>query len=103
MIASPPVNALALQTDLALDFDLARRLADAAAGACLGECVCLSWFDAATGQECPAHASECHGTCETPGYVEYAMHRGATLRVTLNGGRFVFCFRPLGEFGEAPA
>lgn len=92
------MQSITLETDLELDFDLARRLGDALAGACLGEFVCLSWFDRAAGQESPSHASDCHGSCETPGYLEYAIHRGAELRVALNAGRFVFCFRSLGEF-----
>ncbi len=92
------MKSIGLETELELDFDLAKRLADGVASACLGECICLSWFDQAAGQESPSHASDCHGSCETPGYLEYAIHRGAELRVELKAGRFVFCFRPLGEF-----
>jgi hypothetical protein len=94
------MRSIGLETDLELDFELAQRLADGVASACLGEWIRLSWFDGATGQESPAHASDCHGSCETPGYLEYAIHRGAELRVSLNAGRFVFCFRPLGEFAS---
>jgi Domain of unknown function (DUF5619) len=92
------VKSIGLETELELDFDLAKRIAEGVASACLGEYICLSWFDQAAGQECPSHASDCHGSCETPGYLEYAIHRGAELRVDLKAGRFVFCFRPLGEF-----
>jgi hypothetical protein len=82
------------------DFATAKRLADAVAAQTLDEPVCLSWFDRAAGRESPAHASECHGDCEMPGYVEYAVTRGASLEVVVDGGAFVFCYRPIGEFAD---
>lgn len=60
----------------------------------------MSWYDREKDQESPAHASECHGSCEVPGYVEYAQNRGAELKVVVDDGAFVFCFRPLGEFAD---
>lgn len=81
-----------------LDFAAAKAEADRAAARELAEPVCLSWYDRAAGRESPAHASECHGDCEVPGYVEYAMTRGAELEVVVGGGAYVFCYRPLGEF-----
>jgi|GEM_PF-468361 len=75
-----------------------RRLADAVAGALLAEPVCLAWYDRALRQESPAHASDCHGDCELPGYEEYALTRGAELKVVVNDGAAVFLYRPLGEF-----
>ncbi len=80
------------------DYRVFRRLADAVAGALLAEPVCLSWHDRALGQESPAHASDCHGDCELPGYEEYALSRGAELKVVVNDGAAVFLYRPLGEF-----
>ena len=80
------------------DFATAKRLADAIAAETLDEPVCLSWFDRAADRESPAHASECHGDCEMPGCVEYAVTRGASLEVVVDGGAFVFCYRPIGEF-----
>ncbi len=76
----------------------AKKAADAAAAAALGECTCMAFFDRQAGRESPAHASECHGDCEVPGYEEYAVHRGATLKVVVNRGDYVFLYRPLGEF-----
>lgn len=84
--------------DVPPDYPLSRRLADAVAGALLAEPVCLSWHDRALGQESPAHASDCHGDCELPGYEEYALSRGAELKVVVNDGAAVFLYRPLGEF-----
>lgn len=76
----------------------AKRAADQVAQNTLGECTCMAFFDRKSGRESPAHASDCHGDCEVPGYEEYAIHRGATLKVVVNGGEFVFLYRPLGEF-----
>ena len=81
-----------------MDFATAKAMADTAAEKALEEPVCLSWYDRAHDRESPAHASECHGDCEMPGYVEYAVTRGAELKVVVGDGAFVFCYRPLGEF-----
>ena len=91
--------------DLALDadegFTVAKRVADAAAASVLADPICLAWVDAVSGRESPAHASECHGTCEIPGAVEYARNRGAELEVGVGGGRYIFCYRSPGEFAGA--
>jgi hypothetical protein len=83
-----------------LDFATAKRLADELAAKALDGPICLSWYDRGADRESPAHASECHGDCEMPGYVEYAATRGATLKVVVDGGAFVFCYRPIGEFAD---
>ncbi len=81
-----------------LDFEGARRLADGVAGVLLGEATCLSWYDAERDYEAPAGASECHDGCPTPGYIDYATHRGAELLVEVDDGRFTFCYRSINEF-----
>jgi len=78
----------------------ASRDAHLVAGEILGENVCMAWYDREKDRESPAHASECHGSCEVPGYVEYAVNRGATIKVVVDDGAYVFCFRPLGEFAD---
>jgi len=83
------------------DFATAKRLADEAAERRLDEPICLSWYDRAADRESPAHASECHGDCEMPGYVEYAVTRGAELKIVVDDGAFVFCYRPIGEFADS--
>lgn len=75
----------------------ARRAADAAAAE-LGECTCMAFFDRQAGRELPAHASECHGDGKVPGYEEYAVNRGATGKVVVNRGDYVFIYRSLSEF-----
>jgi hypothetical protein len=96
------MNTLYLTSEaITLDFDQAKRAADAVAGVLLGENVCMSWYDRILDQEAPAHVSECHDdSCAVPGYVEYAENRGAELMVDVAGGDFVFCYRPLGEFAQ---
>lgn len=57
----------------------------------------LSWYDRERDLESPAHASECHEGCTTRGFWDYALNRGGDLAVDFDGGRFMFCFRPLAE------
>jgi hypothetical protein len=83
-----------------LDFATAKRLADEVAARRLDGPICLSWFDRAADRESPAHASECHDACDIPGYIDYAVNRGAELEVVIDDGAYVFCYRPLGEFAD---
>jgi hypothetical protein len=85
---------LAPQTPLA-DYLAAMRLAESEARARLGECMLLSWYDRDRDFESPQHASECHQGSAVPGYVDYALYRGATLMVDIEAGRFVFFYLPL--------
>ncbi len=77
------------------DYFAAMRLAEAEARTRLGECMLLSWYDRDRDFESPQHASECHQGGAVPGYVDYALYRGATLKVDLEDGRFVFFYLPL--------
>ena len=87
------VVALHPQPPLA-DHLAALPLARAEAQARLGDCMLLSWYDRDRNFEAPQHVSECHQASAVPGYVDYAVHRGASLKVDIEGGRFVFFFRP---------
>jgi hypothetical protein len=71
------------------------RLADAEAERRLGAFMLLAWYDRDRDFESPQHASECHQASATPGYVDYALHHGATLKVDVDGGRFVFFYLPV--------
>lgn len=84
--------------DLALNFDACHRLANIVADHLLGGAMLLSFYDRERNLESPAGVSECHQGCPIPGWQEYAETRGGELMVDFGGGRFVFCFRPLGEF-----
>lgn len=84
--------------DLGLDFNRSMKLAVAAADSLLGENMLLSWYDRERNYESPAHVSECHAHCATPGYIDFAASHGGELVVDFERGRFVFCFRPVAEF-----
>lgn len=77
------------------DYRVAMQLANAEAGARLGEYMLLSWYDRDRDFESPQHASECHLDSATPGYVDYGVHHGATLMVDIEAGRFVFFYMPV--------
>ncbi|MFH2212163.1 MAG: AF1514 family protein [Pseudomonadota bacterium] len=77
------------------DYLAAMRLAETEARARLGECMLLSWYDRDRDFESPQHAGECHQGSAVPGYVDYALYRGATLMVDIEAGRFVFFYLPL--------
>src|SRR3990172_6402754 len=77
------------------DYLAALSLARDTAQARLGECMLLSWYDRDRNFEAPQHVSECHLDSAVPGYVDYAVHRGATLMIDIESGRFVFFYRPV--------
>jgi hypothetical protein len=93
----PGVTQLALRAPRPLpDYRAAMTLAKRAAEAQRGDVMLLSWYDRDRDFEAPQHVSECHQDSAVPGYVDYAVSRGATLRVDVEEGRFVFFFLPVG-------
>ena len=77
------------------DYRAAMQLADAEANRRLGDFMLLSWYDRDRDFESPQHASECHMDSAVPGYVDYGIHHGATLKVDIEQGRFVFFYAPV--------
>ena len=85
-------------------------LANAQAEQRLGEYMLLSWYDRDRDFELPQHTSECHLDSATPGYVDYAVSHGASLKLDIEQGRFVFfvyaghgvTHRPRGDRCAAP-
>lgn len=77
------------------DYRAAMRLADAEAAARLGQYMLLSWYDRDRDFESPQHASECHLGSAVPGYVDYGLSHGASLKVDVENGRFVFFYLPV--------
>jgi len=55
----------------------------------------LSWYDRDRDFESPQHASECHAFSAVPGYVDYGPYHGATLKIDIEDGRFVFFYLPV--------
>ena len=77
------------------DYKVAMSLANAEAEKRLGENMLLSWYDRDRDFESPQHASECHQDSAVPGYVDYGIYHGATLKVDIEQGRFVFFYLPV--------
>ena len=77
------------------DYRAALQIAGREAGARLGEAMLLSWYDRDRDFESPQHASECHQDSAVPGYVDYGIHHGATLKIDIGQGRFVFFYLPV--------
>jgi len=55
----------------------------------------MSWYDRDRDFESPQHASESDEECAVPGYVDYGINHGATFKVDIEKGRFVFFFTPV--------
>jgi hypothetical protein len=79
------------------DYRQAIKLANNIAAERIGEYMLLSWYDRDRDFESPQHTSECHMDSAIPGYVDYGLHHGATLKVNIEDGRFVFFYMPLDE------
>lgn len=77
------------------DYLAAMKLANAEADRRLGDHMLLSWYDRDRDFEAPQHVSECHRAGAVPGYVDYGLNHGATLKVDIEDGRFVFFYRPV--------
>lgn len=77
------------------DYQQAMNLANSKAGEILGEYMLLSWYDRDRDFESPQHSSECHLDSAVPGYVDYGVNHGATLKIDFQQGRFVFFYMPL--------
>jgi len=77
------------------DYFRAKQLADGEAAKRLSEFMLMSWYDRDRDFESPHSAGECHEACPTPGYVDYGLNHGATLKVDVENGRFVFFYAPV--------
>ncbi len=86
-----------------LDFNAAKRLADAQAEATLGEGLSmgLSWYDRERDLISPRGSDECHENCTAPAWEDYAIGHDGCLLIDIDAGRFVFTYRSLsGLFPE---
>lgn len=77
------------------DYLEAMQLANIEAEKQLGDNMLISWYDRDRDFESPQHSSECHENSAIPGYVDYAIYHGATLKVDFEQGRFVFFYLPV--------
>ncbi len=74
------------------DYIQAMAIANNVADDQLDEHMMLSWYDRDRDFESPQHASECHAESAIPGYVDYGINHGATLKIDIEQGRFVFFY-----------
>ena len=78
-----------------VDYLEAMKIANSLAREKLEEYMLLSWYDRDRDFESPQHASECHAYSAVPGYVDYGLYHGATLKIDIEDGRFVFFYLPV--------
>jgi hypothetical protein len=74
------------------DYLQAMKLADIEASKIFEDYMLLAWYDKDRDFESPQHASECHVNSAIPGYIDYALYHGATLKIDFEKGRFVFFY-----------
>ena len=75
------------------DYQLAMQRANQIAQEKMDDYMLLSWYDRDRDFESPQHSSECHADSAIPGYVDYGIYHGASLKVDFEQGRFVFFYR----------
>ena len=78
------------------DYLQAMELANAEAEKRFDDYMLLAWYDRDRDFESPQHASECHVNSAIPGYIDYALYHGATLKIDFEKGRFIFFYLDAG-------
>ena len=63
------------------DYQTAMQQANQIAEEKLDDMMLLSWYDRDRDFESPQHSSECHADSAVPGYVDYGLYHGATLKI----------------------
>ncbi len=77
------------------DYLGAMKLAKEEAGKRLDDYMLMSWYDRDRDFESPQHVTESDEESAVPGYVYYGINHGATLKVDVEKGRFIFFFTPV--------
>jgi hypothetical protein len=77
------------------DYQQAVELARREAELRFEEYMLVSWYDRDRDFESPPHTSECSRGDLKDGYIHYGLNHGATLKVDIEDGRFVFFFAPV--------
>lgn len=77
------------------DYLQAMQLANEESERLIGGNMLLAWYDRDRDFESPQHASECHVNSAIPGYIDYALYHGASLKIDIEKGRFVFFYLPI--------
>ena len=74
------------------DYMQAMKLADTEVKKHYEDSMLIAWYDRDRDFESPQHASECHVNSAIPGYIDYALYHGATLKIDIESGRFIFFY-----------
>ena len=74
------------------DYLEAMDIAKKEASRYLEDFMLMSWYDRDRDFESPQHATESDAECAVPGYVEYGISHGASLKIDIEKGRFIFFF-----------
>ena len=77
------------------DYLEAMEIAKEEAARHLEDFMLMSWYDQDRDFESPQPATESDAECAVPGYVEYGISHGATLKIAIEKGRFIFFFTPV--------
>jgi len=77
------------------DYLEAMQLAKEEAGKHMDDFMLMSWYDRDRDFESPQHVTESDEEYAVPGYVYYGINHGATFKVDIEKGRFVFFFTPV--------
>ena len=77
------------------DYTQAMSVANEEAENLIGDHMLLSWYDRDRDFESPQHASECHANSAIPGYIDYALYHGASLKIDIEQGRVIFFYLPI--------
>jgi len=87
------VEIVELSTDEPLkDYLEAMKVAESEVSNHYEDPMLLAWYDRDRDFESPQHASECHVDSAIPGYIDYALYHGATLKIDIEQGRFIFFY-----------
>ena len=90
------VTLVELNPDVPLkDYLEAMELAKEEAFKHIEDFMLMSWYDRDRDFESPQHTTESDEESAVPGYVYYGVNHGATLKVDIEKGRFVFFFTPV--------
>jgi hypothetical protein len=74
------------------DFNAAKLLADQIADEKLESHMLLAFRDSDKDFDSPQHGDECHSGSPIPAYIDYALYHGATFKVDIEKGRFIFFY-----------
>ena len=87
------VQIIKIDTTVAIDdYAAALLIANTEAEKYFEDAMLLSSYDRERDFEIPQHAGECHVNSAIPGYIDYALYHGASLKIVLNNEQYSFFY-----------